>query len=112
LFLEEEKEKQLDEHYGSYINSDVSETGAMHHYAKEGPFSLCTIIMQITYDAGSCVMLLRMVLVTFSMMHVRLFYKPYFFYQPTIFFSHNKSANSTFTHDFSDQREPVYIKHR
>jgi hypothetical protein len=32
---------------------------------------------------------------------VRLSYKPYFFNQRTIFFSHNKSANNTFSHDFS-----------
>ena len=29
--------------------------------------------------------------------HVRLAYKPFFFSQRTIFFSHNKSANSTFS---------------
>ena len=32
---------------------------------------------------------------------VRLAYKPYFFSQQTIFFSHNKSANSTFSHGLS-----------
>jgi len=30
-------------------------------------------------------------------------YKPYFFCQPTVFFSHDKSANSIFSHGFSDQ---------
>ena len=35
---------------------------------------------------------------------VRLAYKPYFFSQRTIFFSHNKSANSTFSHDLSAKR--------
>jgi hypothetical protein len=29
---------------------------------------------------------------------VRLSYKPYFFSQQTVFFSHSKSANSTFSH--------------
>ena len=28
-------------------------------------------------------------------------YKPYFFNQRTVFFSHNKSTNSTFSHDLS-----------
>jgi len=32
---------------------------------------------------------------------VRLVYKPYFFSQRTIFFSHNKLANSTFSHSLS-----------
>ena len=31
-------------------------------------------------------------------------YKPYFFSQRIIFFSHNKSANSTFSHDLSVKR--------
>ena len=35
---------------------------------------------------------------------VRLVYKPYFFSQQTIFFSHNKSANSTFIHGLSAKR--------
>ena len=35
---------------------------------------------------------------------VRLAYKPYFFSQQTIFFSHNKLANSTFIHGFSAKR--------
>ena len=35
---------------------------------------------------------------------VRLAYKPYFFSQRTIFFSHNKSANSTFSHGLSAKR--------
>ena len=35
---------------------------------------------------------------------VRLAYKPYFFNQQTIFFSHNKLANSTFSHDLSIKR--------
>ena len=33
---------------------------------------------------------------------VRLSYKPYFFCQPTVFFSHDKSENSIFSHGFSD----------
>ena len=33
--------------------------------------------------------------------HVRLAYKPYFFSQRTIFFSYNKSVNSTFSHSLS-----------
>jgi len=32
---------------------------------------------------------------------VRLAYKPYFFSQRTIFFSHNKSANGIFSHGLS-----------
>jgi len=35
---------------------------------------------------------------------VRLAYKPYFFSQRTIFFSHNKLANSTFSHGLSAKR--------
>ena len=35
---------------------------------------------------------------------VRLAYKSYFFSQRTIFFSHNKSANSTFSHGLSAKR--------
>jgi hypothetical protein len=38
---------------------------------------------------------------------VRLFYNPYFhlvFLVGTVFFSHNKSTNSTFSHDFSAKR--------
>ena len=35
---------------------------------------------------------------------VRLAYKPYFFSQRTVFFSHNKSANSTFSHGLSAKR--------
>ena len=35
---------------------------------------------------------------------VRLAYKPYFFTQRTIFFSHNKSTNSTFSHGLSAKR--------
>ena len=38
---------------------------------------------------------------------VRLSSKPYFFCQPAIFFSHNKSANNTFSHDFSEQRTEI-----
>jgi hypothetical protein len=39
--------------------------------------------------------------------HVRLSYNPYFqfvFLAKIIFFSHNKSANSTFSHAFSGKR--------
>ena len=36
-----------------------------------------------------------------DMRHVRLAYKPYFFTQRIIFFSHNKLANSTFSHDLA-----------
>jgi hypothetical protein len=32
------------------------------------------------------------------------FYKPYFFNERTMFFSHNKSANSTFSHNLSAKR--------
>ena len=35
---------------------------------------------------------------------VRLAYKPYFFSQRTVFFSHNKSVNNTFSHDLSAKR--------
>jgi len=35
---------------------------------------------------------------------VRLAYKPYFFGQRTVFFSHNKAANGTFSHDLSAKR--------
>jgi len=35
---------------------------------------------------------------------VRLSYKPYFFYQLAVLFSHNKSANITFSHGFSDNK--------
>ena len=35
---------------------------------------------------------------------IRLAYKSYFFSQRTIFFSHNKSANSTFSHGLSAKR--------
>jgi hypothetical protein len=35
---------------------------------------------------------------------VRLAYKPYFLSQQTVFFSHKKSANSTFGHGFSAKR--------
>jgi len=35
---------------------------------------------------------------------LRLAYKPYFFSQRTVFFSHNKSANSTFSHGLSAKR--------
>ena len=35
---------------------------------------------------------------------IRLAYKPYFFSQRTVFFSHNKSANSTFSHGLSAKR--------
>ena len=35
---------------------------------------------------------------------VRLAYKPYFFGQQTLFFSHNKSANNTFSHGLSVNR--------
>ena len=31
-------------------------------------------------------------------------YKPYFFSQLTVFFSHNKSANGTFSHGLSAKR--------
>jgi len=40
---------------------------------------------------------------------VRLAYKPYFFSQRTVFFSHNKSANSTFSHDLSAKRPLVLL---
>jgi len=36
--------------------------------------------------------------------HVRLVYKPYFFSQRTVFFSHNKSTNGTFSHGLSAKR--------
>jgi len=35
---------------------------------------------------------------------VRLAYNPYFFSQRTVFFSHNKSANGTFSHGLSAKR--------
>ena len=35
---------------------------------------------------------------------VCLSYEPYYFSERTVFFSHNKSANSTFSHDFSAKR--------
>ena len=39
-----------------------------------------------------------------SIRPVHLAYKPYFFSQRTVFFSHNKSANSTFSHGLSAKR--------
>jgi hypothetical protein len=36
-------------------------------------------------------------------------YKPYFFSHRTVFFSHNKSANSTFSHGFSAKRTGLHI---
>jgi hypothetical protein len=39
-----------------------------------------------------------------NLRHVHLSYKLYFFSQRTGFFSHNKSANSSFSHDFSVRR--------
>jgi len=36
-----------------------------------------------------------------NMHPVRWTYKPYFFSQQTVFFSHTKSTNSTFSHDLS-----------
>jgi hypothetical protein len=38
------------------------------------------------------------------MRHVRLSYKSYFFSEQTMFFSHNKLANNTFSHDLSAKR--------
>ena len=35
---------------------------------------------------------------------VRLFYEPYLFSEKIMFFSRNKSVNSTFNHDFSAKR--------
>jgi len=35
---------------------------------------------------------------------IRLAYNPYFFGQRTVFFSHNKSVNSTFSHGLSAKR--------
>ena len=40
---------------------------------------------------------------------VRLSYKPYFFSQRTIFFSHNKSANNTFSHGLSVKRRCIRL---
>jgi hypothetical protein len=40
---------------------------------------------------------------------VRLSYKPYFFSERTMFFSHNKSANSTFSHGLSVKRTKSYV---
>jgi len=34
-------------------------------------------------------------------------YKPYFFSQQIIFFSHTKSANSTFSHDLSAKQAQI-----
>jgi len=39
-----------------------------------------------------------------NMRHVCLAYKSYFFSQQTVFFSHNKSANSIFNHVLSAKR--------
>ena len=41
---------------------------------------------------------------------IRLAYKPYFFSQRTVFFSHNKSVNSTFSHGLSAKRTgPLFV---
>ena len=40
----------------------------------------------------------------FGLSPVHLAYKPYFFSQRTVFFSHNKSANSAFSHGLSAKR--------
>jgi hypothetical protein len=40
---------------------------------------------------------------------VRLSYKPYFFQPSNIVFSHNKSANSTFSHGFLAKRTRVSL---
>jgi len=40
----------------------------------------------------------KVLYVTNDLRPVRLAYKPYFFNQRTLFFSHNKSTNSTFSH--------------
>jgi len=40
---------------------------------------------------------------------VRLAYKSYYFSQRTVFFSHNKSANSTFSHDLSAKRTGQFL---
>jgi len=42
---------------------------------------------------------------------VRLAYKPYFFSQRTVFFSHNKAVNSTFSHGLSAKRTGHLKKH-
>jgi len=39
--------------------------------------------------------------------HILLFDQPYFFCQPTVFFSYDKLANSSFNHDFSDNQPTV-----
>jgi hypothetical protein len=43
----------------------------------------------------------RLIRTCFLLPKVRLSYQPYFFCQPTVFFSHDKSMNSNFSHDFS-----------
>jgi hypothetical protein len=40
----------------------------------------------------------------------RLSYKPYFFSQRTVFFSHNKSATDTFSYDFSTKPNEQVLK--
>jgi len=40
----------------------------------------------------------------------RLSYEPYYFSERTIFFSHNKSANSTFSHGFSAKQTRPKLK--
>ena len=40
---------------------------------------------------------------------VRLAYKPYFFNQRTIFFSHNKSANSTLSMAYESEHGNIYV---
>ena len=41
---------------------------------------------------------------------VRLVYKSYFFNQGTIFFSHNKSTNNTFSYDLSAKRTEQWLQ--
>ena len=46
----------------------------------------------------------RMFLLLKNYRHVRWTYKSYFFSQRTVFFSHNKLANGTFSHGLSAKR--------
>jgi len=57
----------------------------------------------------ACVQIFNVEIQSFWVGPVRLSYKSYFFCQPIIFFSHNKSANSIFSHDFLDQLFSVMI---
>ena len=66
----------------------------------------CKLAQGVLYGIRLCGLPMRAVrFVSFvDKRPVRLVYKPYFFSQRTIFFSHNKSANGTFSYGLSAKR--------